>query len=527
MSRKIVWSVFLAGLILALLSLSATAFGMPPAAPFATELKAPNAALGSAFTYQGQLKINGVSANATCTITFKLFDAPGTGAPPTGGAQVGTTLNQVVMIVNGLFTTQLDFGAVFQGDERWLEMTPDCGAGAVTLSPRQPVTAAPYALFSAAPWVTSGGNLFYTGGTVGIGTANPFPQGTFNAPPLQVVANSLKTTIANTRALAITTNDAVAPFALDIRLNGGAALADRSAYMQTTDFNFVDGGNILLQPSAGRVGVGTASPSNKFSVTGSADFSGNVGIGTTAPVDAKLVIQSPLGVNAFSITDGTVKLFSRLNPTNGEFGTMSNHDLIFTTGGFTSTQIDAAAGNMFPTGDGVSSLGKATKRWTAVFAQNGTIQTSDGRWKTAVTDLSYGLSQIMQLRPITFQWKNDSNGQTHLGLIAQDVENVIPEVVIHSPDPAAPLGMNYSGLEPVMIKAIQEQQATIARNEAEIKALKSDNEALNARLTALEQAVNSGNPASRPASNALEIPWFLVGGLAVLGLVFGKQRRGG
>jgi hypothetical protein len=417
MSRKIVWPVFFAVLILALLTLSATAFGMPPGARFATESNAPNTALGSAFTYQGQLKLNGVPVNSTCSIAFKLFDAPGTGAPPIGGAQVGNTLNQSVTIVDGLFTTQLDFGAVFQGEGRWLEMTPDCGAGAVTLSPRQPLSAAPYALFSAAPWVTSGGNLFYNGG--------------------------------------------------------------------------------------------------------------NVGLGTTTPTDAKLVIQVPTGTNASVTTDGNVKLFSRLNPTNGEIGTLTNHDLIFTTGGFTSMQIDAAAGNVFPTGDGVSSLGKSTNRWTAVFAQNGTIQTSDGRWKTAVTDLSYGLSQIMQLRPITFQWKNGSDGQTHLGLIAQEVEKVIPEVVEISQDPALPLGINYSGLEPVLIKAIQEQQATIARNDAEIIALKSDNEALNARLTALEQAVNSGNTASHPASNSLENPWFWFGGLAVLGLAVGKQRRGG
>lgn len=52
-----------------------------------------------------------------------------------------------VPVSEGLFTVQPDFGgAVFNGEARWLEIEVDCGSGAATLSPRQPVTPAPYAL---------------------------------------------------------------------------------------------------------------------------------------------------------------------------------------------------------------------------------------------------------------------------------------------------------------------------------------------------------------------------------------------
>jgi len=190
-------------------------------------------------------------------------------------------------------------------------------------------------------------------------------------------------------------------------------------------------------------------------------------------------------------------------------------------------QIDAAAGNMFPTGDGISSLGKSTNRWTAVFAQNGTIQTSDARLKKSVTNLNYGLGQIMQLRPVTFQWKDSRDTRTHLGLIAQEVDQVVPEVVEHSDDPAAPLGLNYSGLVPVLIKAVQEQQTTITKNDAEIKKLQAENESLNARLTALEQKMTAGDAASHAESSSSTAPWFLFGGMLVFGLIMVQKRRGG
>ena len=62
----------------------------------------------------------------------------------------------------------------------------------------------------------------------------------------------------------------------------------------------------------------------------------------------------------------------------------------------------------------------------------------------------------------------------------------MPEAVQKSADAAAPLGMNYSDLIPVLIKAIQEQQGTLERALAEIKTLRAENEALNRRIIAVE-----------------------------------------
>lgn len=105
--------------------------------------------MGTAFTYQGVLREDGNPVNDTCDFEFSLYDNA------SDGAQVGTTQTKVgVQVSNGYFTIpDLDFGAgAFQGDARWLQIAVKCAGDAnyTTLSPRQPLTAAPYALFSKA-----------------------------------------------------------------------------------------------------------------------------------------------------------------------------------------------------------------------------------------------------------------------------------------------------------------------------------------------------------------------------------------
>jgi hypothetical protein len=126
----------------------------------------PSDAATTAFTYQGKLTNSaGVPLTGSHDMTFKLYDADA------GGAQVGSTVTLTgVNVSAGLFTVGLDFGAspFASGAARWLETTV---AGTV-LSPRAALTAAPYALFSAAPWAAATGGISYTG-NVGIGTATP------------------------------------------------------------------------------------------------------------------------------------------------------------------------------------------------------------------------------------------------------------------------------------------------------------------------------------------------------------------
>ncbi len=102
---------------------------------------------GSLFTYQGRLLSEGNSAAGIFDFTFTIFDTD------TAGNVAGNTItNPSVTVTNGLFTVTLDFGTgVFTGPARWLEIAVRPGSmGAFTvLSPRQAVTAAPYAITAA------------------------------------------------------------------------------------------------------------------------------------------------------------------------------------------------------------------------------------------------------------------------------------------------------------------------------------------------------------------------------------------
>jgi hypothetical protein len=128
--------------------------------------------LGTEFTYQGHLEQAGVPVNDTADFLFSLF------TDAVGGTQIGVTLGvSNVTVTDGLFSVQLGFGsAAFSGDQRFLEIAVRSPAGSgsyTTLTPRQPLTAAPYALYalsSGAPWATSGNNIHNTNtGNVAVG----------------------------------------------------------------------------------------------------------------------------------------------------------------------------------------------------------------------------------------------------------------------------------------------------------------------------------------------------------------------
>lgn len=131
--------------LVALLLISSGALAQGPA---------PQAALGTAFTYQGRLNDANGPVTGTCDFTFELYDEAGSGTPPTGGTLLGTETKPSVSVSEGYFKVDLDFGSgAFNGDARYLQIAVNCGSGTTTLNPRQPLTPAPYALYATrAPW---------------------------------------------------------------------------------------------------------------------------------------------------------------------------------------------------------------------------------------------------------------------------------------------------------------------------------------------------------------------------------------
>jgi hypothetical protein len=107
----------------------------------------------SAFTYQGRLDAEGSAANGNYDVRFALFTSS------EGGSAVAVVTNLNVAVSNGLFTTLVDFGAaVFDGTPYWLELAVRTNGGGEfsVLSPRQDLTAAPYAIYASKAAQASG-----------------------------------------------------------------------------------------------------------------------------------------------------------------------------------------------------------------------------------------------------------------------------------------------------------------------------------------------------------------------------------
>ena len=139
--QRILTSVLAVALLLALTVGLTDAQGPGPQGDASVQA----APVGTAFTYQGRLTDGGSPANGEYDFRFKLYDAV------SGGAQVGSTVSKEnTTVTDGLFTVELNFGSgAFNGDARYLEIGVRPGASSglfTTLSPRQALTPAPYAL---------------------------------------------------------------------------------------------------------------------------------------------------------------------------------------------------------------------------------------------------------------------------------------------------------------------------------------------------------------------------------------------
>ena len=236
---------------------------------------------------------------------------------------------------------------------------------------------------------------------------------------------------------------------------GTSALGFRAFYDGLTD-NFkiqssagtttiVD--HFIIDRGANRIGIGRNPTTLPLEVEGNMYVNGNIGVLTTSPSHDLTIKQSsnttsnPNGVAVISATtanywrfwtSGTLLRFSYFD------GTTLSHNLYYQDGDAT---------------------------WTV---------TSDKRLKNSFEPVGSVLNDVMKLKPTRYYYNSakKSTGKLY-GFIAQDVESVFPSLVSPPNEENEYYGMNYENLHAISIKAIQEQQALIASQQAEIEMLKS------------------------------------------------------
>ena len=97
---------------------------------------------------------------------------------------------------------------------------------------------------------------------------------------------------------------------------------------------------------------------------------------------------------------------------------------------------------------------------------------SDERLKTEIKTIPNALDKVLQLRGVTYKWKEkqDENNitETRMGVIAQEILDIVPEVVTHDVENDR-YGVSYGHITGLLIEAIKQQQEQINQLKKEIK----------------------------------------------------------
>lgn len=225
---------------------------------------------------------------------------------------------------------------------------------------------------------------------------------------------------------------------------------------------------------------------------------GNVGIGTTNPI-SKLDVYGTdttntyLNSQAIGNSGGSLYLYS--NSSNGTG---------FFVSGVGKAYINGSA--MSPWTDNNITLGSSGGRYVSVFAVNGTIQTSDLRYKDSIP-LEYGLNEVLQANTILYSWKTQADlpdtdptkNYKYFGICADQLATIMPELC-YTEDSNVAIQINYSELIPVIINSIKElstkninleetvnsHATNISSLETRLQTAKKDIDLLETRLAAIE-----------------------------------------
>ncbi len=439
---------------------------------------------GGEFTYQGTLRqTSGQFINTPSDLMFALYPAAA------GGAPIGPTLTKNnVEVKGGVFTTALDFGSVFDGTERWLEVGVRNPAGSgnfVPVLPRTRLDSTPYASFAlgakSAPWSgitgvpanVSGAFSPWTSVSGGINYVNSVSIGTPAFAPadqlhlMSATSNRITIQSTGTGYAGIRSKTAGREYFFGNNNNDQWELFDNTGLASR-----------IRVLSSGNVGIGNLSPELKLSVAGG--------------------IQLPTG-NFLAF--GTVGNLT---------GTAENTDLIafyrtnLSTGGSNSTELRLVIGDDNTAGPSqdyftIGTIPGGAWNPTISFRSDGVAakpgggswaNISDPRTKHDVSPLKGTLDRLLALRGYQYFYNEDEirNGRAlpgvQIGLMADEVERVFPDWVTRDRD-----GMRMvteRSTTALMVEALRDLRA---EKDEQIRQRDARIEALEERLKRLEAAM--------------------------------------
>jgi hypothetical protein len=278
--------------------------------------------IGMAFTYQGRLIDANKAADGLYDFQFKLFDAN------SDGNQLGLDVNQPeVDVIDGYFTITLDFNDAnaFNGEALWLDIGVRPGNlndpnVYTTLSPRQQLTPTPYALYAkttgggggGSAWQSSGSNICYNAGNVGIMTNNPHGL-------LQVGEPFIITSDED-----VGISDAPPEYTPDAKLE--ITTGTSKDFLMISSEPDADG-DVLIVKHNGNVGIGTTNPGiYKLNVNGNISASNSLALPYTAAIYGVTTQGQTAGVYGQATTGDGAGVYGENDSGNGVIGDSNSSD---------------------------------------------------------------------------------------------------------------------------------------------------------------------------------------------------------
>jgi hypothetical protein len=206
------------------------------------------------------------------------------------------------------------------------------------------------------------------------------------------------------------------------------------------------------------LGLGTNNPNYQMHVVGASGNNIAKFESPNFPIFGGFIIEDTAGSNTskFVISPGNIAN-NGSSAMSGVPSSNSNarNSVTFDIEGSTYDIYTFMEGQIRPGFDNLTTLGAPNHRFTNLYLVNNPTVTSDIRLKDNIIETKYGLETVMQISPVSYQLKSDENNKVHLGFKAQEIQELIPEIVTTAPD-SGMLSMAYSEMLPVLTKAIQE-----------------------------------------------------------------------
>jgi hypothetical protein len=337
---------------------------------------------------------------------------------------------------------------------------------------------------------TVGGNSTVNG-NIGIGTASPGAKLHINYD----TTNSLGQVILKSS----TSDSATSGTKISWYNAGGSEVAAIQAVNNAGDGIITFNNNIpwtgtlterMRIDGNGNVGIGTNNPFRKLEIRDSNSIPfrisgetpnnyldvGNVNTGTYFYTYFRPGSAATDPITFYSPSNGsTTGIRIRNFGGNWNWLDLYNNDSYAVITSSTNISFQPTSGNV---GIGTTNPGSYKLYVAGPAYSTGGWQSSDLRFKENIKPIESPLNKILNMEGISFDWKKDEfkdkgfpEGR-HYGVVAQEVEKVLPEVVKEGP--GGEKSVSYTEIVPVLIEAMKEQQKTIEKQQKEIEELRTE-----------------------------------------------------